>query len=223
MDMTIRSTLLLLSLCIPMQNSVAGGLLGTLPGQPKQPALSQPSPSLPAPNVLAHSMNGNLTQDSVDAYIEALQFCLAQLGQNKQFTPQERATIKQSLVQAYPGLDPEAQRELADARNIWNRYRNQWQMLPMQEKKAFAYDVLALAYGDAAAAQALGMNQGGGGQYNSQGGYSSQGSYGAPGVGSYSGSDCWASAGCTDYDSGSGTYTYESYDYDSGSYYESEY
>ncbi len=109
---------------------------------------------------LARSVNGNLTQDSINAYTEALQFCLAQVGRNVRFSPQERSDIRQALVNAYSTLDAKSQRRLADARSTWNYYRTHWKTLPIQVKQSYAYDVIALAYGEEDAAQALGMNQG---------------------------------------------------------------
>ena len=93
----------------------------------------------------------------------------------------------------------------------WTRYHSEWATLPFESKQEFAYHVLAIAYGEQAAAQALGLNAGGGAAQPGAGGGA------APSVDDMIGNvpgttDCWASAGCSGYDPGSGTYTYESYE-----------
>ena len=97
------------------------------------------------------------------------------------------------------------QADLANARPLWTQYRSQWGTLPLQAKQEFAYYVLALVYGEQVAAQALGLNteaeQRGDGGYN-------------PSVDDMLGNvpgttDCWGSAGCTGYDAGTGTYTFD--------------
>ena len=95
--------------------------------------------------------------------------------------------------------------DLANARPLWTQYRSQWGTLPLQAKQEFAYYVLALAYGEQAAGQALGLNTGDAG--GSGGGYN-------PSVDDMLGNvpgttDCWGSAGCTGYDAGTGTYTFD--------------
>ncbi len=42
------------------------------------------------------------TVDAVNAYIEALEFSLGQVGQATRFDPNTRIQIAQSLVQMYP-------------------------------------------------------------------------------------------------------------------------
>jgi len=95
--------------------------------------------------------------------------------------------------------------DLANARPLWTQYRSQWGTLPLQAKQEFAYYVLALAYGEQAAGQALGLDTGAGQQGG--GGYN-------PTVDDLLGNvpgttDCWGSAGCTGYDAGTGTYTFD--------------
>jgi hypothetical protein len=146
-----------------ISSSHASGLLGNGFAMQNNPANQS--------QVLAQSPYGNLTTDGVNAYIEALAFCQEQLGQPTQFTEAQKQQITQVLATSFPSMPPESQQGLANARMTWTQYRNNWQMLTLDQKKAFAYDVLALAYGDQAAAQALGMNQGSG--YAGSGGSSS--------------------------------------------------
>lgn len=188
------------------------GLGGGQPaiGTPAQPAFGTPgsAPSL-APQggqVIAQGMGGALTTDAIAAYFEALEFVHSQLGQPMQFDAAVRQQFTQTLAANFASLPPDTQQTLAQARPLWTQYAQSWAMLPMTEKQDFAYFVLAIAYGEQTAAQALGVQQGGGG--GGDGGTYGGDVYIDP---NYPGSDCWASAGCS-YDSGSGTYNYETYE-----------
>ena len=189
------------------------GLGGGQPamGAPAQPAFGTPggAPGMSAQGgqVIAQGAGGALTTDAVAAYFEALEFVHGQLGQPAQFDAAARQQFTQALVANFAALPPDTQQTLAQARPLWTQYAQSWAMLPMPEKQEFAYFVLALAYGEQTAAQALGVQPGGGG-----GGSSGGGSYGGIDINQgYPGSDCWASAGCS-YDSGSGSYSYETYE-----------
>lgn len=152
---------------------------------------------------LARGVGGVLTEDGVAAYFEALEFVLGQLGQPMQIDAQSRAAFTQRLASGFAQLPPETQQALANARQTWTQYADAWTSIGVEEKQAFAYDVLALAYGEQAAAEALGLNSGGGADYS---GYE-----GMPDTsGDYEGSDCWAAAGCS-FDEGTGSYSYDDY------------
>lgn len=126
----------------------AGGLLGSLPHSPENKQ-----------GIVAQGMGGTLTHDAMDAYIEALEFCLTQVGSPTSFSAQDRQAITQQFASGFSGLPVDTQQALVAARNTWNQYQAAWTGLSLNDKKEFAYSVLALAYGDQAAAQALGMNQ----------------------------------------------------------------
>jgi hypothetical protein len=152
---------------------------------------------------LAQGVGGVLTEDGVAAYFEALEFVLGQLGQPMQIDAQSRAAFTQRLASSFAQLPPATQQALANARQTWTQYANAWTSIGIEEKQAFAFDVLALAYGEQAAAQALGLDSGGGADYS---GYE-----GMPDMsGDYEGSDCWAAAGCS-FDEGTGSYSYEDF------------
>ena len=158
-------------------------------------------------DVLAQGASGAFTRDAADAYIEALEFTLSEIGQPTTFDADQRRQIHGALAAGFADLPAEVQVDLANARPLWTQYRSAWATLPPQAKQEFAYYILALAYGEQAAAQALGPSAGdaeesGGGGYR-------------PSVDDLLGSvpgttDCWGSAGCTGYDPGTGTYTFES-------------
>lgn len=150
---------------------------------------------------LSQTPYANLTQESIDAYIEALAFCLVQVGKPTTFDAQQRNKITLSLVQGFPRLSAENQQKLANARQILNQYKAAWNQLGQQQKVAFAYDVLSLAYGEQAAAQALGIAA------QSGQGYASSG-YGQSAESMMSDAmSCAQNAGC-DYNGASGSYDY---------------
>jgi hypothetical protein len=122
--------------------------------------------------VLAQGPGGSLTSDAVAAYAEALEFCLGQVGSQTRFGAADRQQIQQILTRNFPTMPVETQSALANARPTWTQYRQSWDQLTLDQKKAFAYDVLSLAYGDAAAGQALGMSGGNGGGGSSGSAYS---------------------------------------------------
>lgn len=166
----------------------------------------QAGSSLAAPaaadEVLAEGAGGDLTRGGADAFVDALQFTLEQLGRPADFDDPSRAQIRDALADHFGGFPPAVQADLANARAIVDHYLQAWPMLGGEERRDFAYTVLAIAFGEQAAADALGMGQGG-----SSGG---SGASGLPDVDApVPGSDCWAAAGCADYDAGTGTYTFE--------------
>jgi hypothetical protein len=121
----------------------------------------------------------------------------------------QRGQIQGALAAGFPDLPAEVQVDLLNARPLWTRFRAAWGTLAPQAKQQFAYCILALAYGEQVAANALGLNSGDAGE-------SGRGDY-KPSVDDLLGSvpgttDCWSSAGCTGYDPETGTYTYESHD-----------
>ncbi len=164
--------------------------------------------------MLAQGEGGALTVDAVMAYIEALEFSLAQIGQPTRFSREDRVEIAQRLVQAYPSIPLVTQRNLSQARAVWTQYAQAWDSLALAQKQEFVFHVLAIFGGEESAAQALGLNTEGGSS-----GASGDGTYGEsysinP---NYEGSDCWASAGCADYSSDCG-YVYEDYNPTTDSY-----
>ena len=105
-------------------------------------------------------MGGILTHSAASAYIEALEFCLAQVGSPTQCDTTARHQIIHNLAQKFPLLPLEVQQNLANAEKIWQNYQQTWNFIDLDEKKSFAYDVLSLGYGETAAANALGISTG---------------------------------------------------------------
>jgi hypothetical protein len=177
------------------QDAAPGGLMSE-----RAPAPADDS------ELLALGAGGAFTRDAADAYIEALEFILGEIGQPATFEAGERAQIHDAMAAGFADLPTEVQVDLANARPLWTQYRSAWDTLAPQAKQEFAYYILALAYGEQAAAQALGVSAG-------EAGGSGGDDY-RPSVDDLLGTvpgttDCWGSAGCTGYDPGTGTYTYE--------------
>jgi len=118
---------------------------------PETTAAAAPDP------VLAEGEGGNLTRDGVDAYIEALEFSLTQMGQPTDFEAAQRTSIRTSLASHYPELPVEIQEDLANLRPIWNHYMQTWPLIGPEAKRDFAFTVLALAFGTKKAAAAVGL------------------------------------------------------------------
>lgn len=123
----------------------------------EEPPASGATPGTASDRVLAEGSGGNLTQDGVDAYIEALEFILAQMGQPTDFKAAQRTSIGDSLASHYPELPVEIQEDLANLRPIWSHYMQTWPLIGPEARRDFAFTVLALAFGAEKAAAALGM------------------------------------------------------------------
>lgn len=165
--------------------------------------------------VLARGAYGVLTQDNAAAYVEALQFVLSQLGVSQLLQGVSDQQLYTQLARGFSAGSAEDQAGLANARARWDSTKASWNSMSQPAKLEFARDVVYVAWGDQGLAR-LGL---GGGAAQGGGGGGGSGGVGGFDVNpNYPGSDCWASAGCTDYDAGSGTYTYEDYNYDTGSY-----
>lgn len=122
--------------------------------------------------VLAQGTGGQLTSDAANAYVDALVFVHAQMGQPRNFTASERQTIINNLANSFSVFPFDTQQDLSQARQLLNQYQASWDYIGLQEQKDFAYVVLSIAYGEREAAQALGYNSGGGSSGGSGGGSS---------------------------------------------------
>lgn len=121
---------------------------------------------LVAPALQAQPFNqekGNLSDDALNAYLESLRFCLAQIGEVALYTPELEAQLRQNIQQNFAYLPEDVQLNLINARQIWQQYYSQWAFLDINQKKEFGFAVLGLAFGEQAAASALGIGSGNGG------------------------------------------------------------
>lgn len=200
------------------QQDAANPLAAASAGPPNAgPGIRKPDPTSP---VIARGRYAELRQDDALAFIEALEFSLMQVGYAYTFTDADRQQLLQAIVQEYPLAAKEDQLVLARARDIWNRVQSNWAGSSIPDRQIFILGVLTLAFGEETVQQNLGQQNLG---------------QGSTAVGAGSGSSCeqledcmsmfapdayqdmieaqgcWASAGCTNYDSTTDTYTYEEY------------
>jgi hypothetical protein len=116
--------------------------------------------------VLVRGAGGALTADAVSAYLDALEFCLRQVGRPATFDAATRGAMTTRIVQGYSGYPELFQRELAQSRATWDHHRKNWSQLSAEQQVQYAYFIIAAAYGEQAAAEALGLGGGaGGGSY----------------------------------------------------------
>jgi hypothetical protein len=141
---------------------VAGPALAAVPPppdpKPGQPGPAAPGNAQPADAVLAEVGGLQLTRADADAYVDALVFSLAQAGQDPARLAADRAVVRDHLAESFPGLPEAAQIDLADMTGIWDRARGGWDALGATERNAFAYGVLALAFGEDEASKILRWN-----------------------------------------------------------------
>ena len=194
-------------------------------GGPANP-LAGGSPAAPstraADPVIATGAFGTLTQDNALAFLEALEFSLAQTGYAYAVSPAERQQLLQLLAQNYATLEAHEQAVLAQAREVWTRVQANWGSASVVEREEFVLGVFVLAYGEEAVRQAIGGGSAGARGSNAVGGSQGLGcttvdecaSRFAPEAyqDTMNAQGCWASAGCTGYDSQFNTFTFDSYD-----------
>lgn len=195
-----------------------GGLRSANPAAPTTP--SEPAATGGSP-VLAVGAHGQLTEDAAHAFLEALEFVLAQIGAPYAFPEAERRAALEELARSFPLADPDEQRVLADARFVWTQVRANWASASLEAQREFALGVLALAFGEEAVRAWVGEDAGGGA---SAGGGSAGG--GSDGCGSFdecagayvdgqtwsdtfNTQSCWAAAGCSSFDTSTGTFEYD--------------
>ena len=166
--------------------------------------------------VLARGSVADLTRDDALAFLEALEFVLAQVGYAYRFSDGERAEALVEIARSFPGMDAADQVVLSQARTIWERVRANWYRSDERERREFALGVLVLAFGEETVASWVGP-QGAAGQGRALGAGSGCTSFDGCAASfvdqqtwtdTFNAQGCWAAAGCESYDSGSGTFTY---------------
>ena len=189
------------------------------PAAPTRPSRAAAAPATPAGDpspVLAVGAYGELTEDAAHAFLEALEFVLAQIGAPYTFPEAERRAALAELARTFPLADPDEQRVLAEARFVWTQVQANWASSTLEAQREFALGVLALAFGEeaveawvgAAGAPAAG---GGGGAAGCDSFDECAGRYvdGQTWSDTFNTQSCWAAAGCSSFDTSTGTFEYE--------------
>jgi hypothetical protein len=184
-----------------------------VPAEPVAPAPTAPSAADASP-VLAVGAHGQLTEDAARAFLEALEFVLAQIGAPYVFPEAERRAALEELARSFPLAEPEEQRVLADARFVWTRVQANWASASLDEQREFALGVLALAFGEEAVESWVGASRAPGGGGDSAGCASFDDCAGAYVDGqtwsdTFNTQSCWAAAGCSSFDASTGTFEYD--------------
>ena len=182
------------------------------------PAAANPAAANPAASpVLAVGAYAQLTEDAGHAFLEALEFVLAQIGAPYVFPEAERRAALEELARAFPLAEREEQLVLADARYLWTQVQANWASATPDAQREFALGVLALAFGeetvrswvDAAAGGSASGGSAGCATYDDCAGAYVDGQTWSD---TFNTQSCWAAAGCSSYDTSTGDFSYDSYD-----------
>lgn len=106
--------------------------------------------------VLATANGLSLTRDDAEAFIDAFQFSLEQIGRPKTFTAAEREELIKGLAQNFPKQPAAAQQAVVKARATWTATKAAWATTDPLEQQSFVDGVLAIAVGEDGAAQLTG-------------------------------------------------------------------
>lgn len=203
------------SYTLSKDSASANPLASSAPANPLATPAAAPAPSSP---VLASGQHADLSQDDALAFIEALEFSMAQVGYAYSFSPAEQQEILQLLGQNFAALEQHDQVVLSQARDIWQRVQANWTTTSDDDKREFVLAVFILAFGEDTVQQWLASNQGQQAQpLESGGGCSNFDDCAGRFVdeqtwsNTFNSQGCWAAAGCESYDSSTGTFTYNDY------------
>jgi hypothetical protein len=172
------------------------------------------APVTPGP-ILARGEHADLSEDDALAFVEALEFALAQAGYTQPTTPAEREQMLAALARNFATLPPSDQVVLAQAREVWTRVQANWAGASPADREQFVLGVFVLAFGEEAVQRAVGAGGGGGGGAGAgcDDIDACMSRYAPDAVSdTMNTQSCWAAAGCTDYDPGLNQFSYDTYD-----------
>lgn len=164
---------------------------------------------------LAQGQYAALTEDNAFAFIEAFEFALSQAGYTQGFSQTEHQQILSAVTKNFPTLKPEEQQALGRMREVWSSLQANWPNMALENQQAAVLGIFALAYGEEAVQQYMAQNQGGGESGQSSGGCQTIDDciyqYGSPSqIQDMNGNtSCWATSGCSYYDSTTNTQYYD--------------
>jgi len=204
-----------------LTRSVGSPLSGLGGATDKQPVTGRTAGVLgaPPPAVATHDRElatgayAVLTLDNATAFIEALEFVLAQIGYAYSFDDAERQELVQALSMNFPSADQMDQVVLADARTIWERVMAKWPTASEADQREFALGVLILAFGEETVSAWAGPTGGGGAVLGGGGCATFEDCTGAfvdesTWTDTFNAQGCWAAAGCGGYDPSTNTFDY---------------
>lgn len=173
------------------------------------PAASGP----PGDETLATGAYATLTRDDAEAFIEALEFVLAQIGYPYTFPDAERAEVLRTLAANFPYAAQTDQLVLADARAIWERVLSNWEAASDDDRREFALGVLVLAFGEQTVASWVDDSSGaaaatGGGTCASFEDCTASFVDDSTWSDTFNTQGCWAAAGCSGFDASTNSFDY---------------
>jgi hypothetical protein len=123
----------------------------------------------------------------------------------------------QAIAQAFPQGTPEAQTVLSQTRDIWTRVQQNWGSASEADKREFLLGVFVLAFGEAQVSQWVSANTASpsGSSGRNCGSFEECTSHlvsEQTWTDTFNAQGCWAAAGCSDYDPGTQTFSYDTYD-----------
>ena len=189
-------------------------------GKLTAPASKQPN-SATSP-ILASGSYAQLTEDNARAFIESLEFVLAQIGYAYTFTEAERAQALSAIAGNYATMTQMDQVVLSQARDIWQRVQVNWPSATLDQQREFALGVLILAFGEQTVSTWVAQN-GGGGASGAGGGLAGGGNCTTfedctsgfvdeqTWSDTFNAQGCWAAAGCGGFDASTNSFDYDSY------------
>src|SRR5680860_1138898 len=183
----------------------------------KQVAGATVAPQQAHDEVLAAGAHATLTTDNALAFIEALEFVLAEIGYAYTFTEADRAEALTSIAAAYPTMQQMDQVVLSQAREVWERVKVNWASAATSEQEEFALGVLILAFGEQTVSTWVGPSGGGGGQGLGGGSCATFEDCTSSFVDEQTWTDtfnaqgCWAAAGCSGFDASTNSFDYDGY------------
>jgi hypothetical protein len=181
-----------------------------------QAQTSPPTGPSPTTSIVAQGQHGVLTRDGALAFVEALEFSLAQMGYSYTFSSGEAELVMQRLAQNFPYAAPYEQAALGQAREIWSRVQANWNTASEADRHEFVLGIFTLAFGEQYVQQLIGQSRAGSDGSGSCADIDSCFSqYADPETYSdtMNAQSCWAAAGCDSYDAGSNTFSYDDSSY----------
>lgn len=207
------SSYFLLRKAVTPENPLLANPANPLSKTTSNPLNSQTQTNMPSTNsspILAKGKYAELSEDNALAFIAAFEFSLAQAGYVYRFTKDERQQLLEALKQNFAQGKEEEQIIMSKMREIWTEAADQWQSASLEDQRAFILAILSLALGEETVNQLAGQGQGGGSASECVTFEDCTSAYldDETRLDTMNAQNCWASSGCSSYDSSSNTFSY---------------
>jgi hypothetical protein len=189
---------------------------GAAPGAAPQPGRAA-ADGVARGAIIARSGQAVLYEDDALAFIELLEFVMAEIGTPYTFSASERRDLLSEFARTFPIVGDADRAVLGNAREISLRVQSSWAGADQRSRREVLLGVLLVAFGAETVGGWLAAAGGGGGG----GGAGSCGGIDdcinrfvdeRTWTDTFNAQGCWAAAGCESYDSSTGEITFGSYD-----------